>query len=220
MPGEHSTLPQTHSERALREALGRARPYVANVVEAHGFLTNKRDLEAIDAALSLPHLPATDEGEAKAIFLAAHADGWRGNQLRRDVQHVDAEKSWELFVSHGALGKILSAPTSQPPAAETRLREALGKAWTNFLDANPDDLNSPEDLPDHALMTGEQFEDWAMEAIASAALTQPEPVDRKWFPHLDFRGDPMREGCFREPYPMAEEMTQPEPTAQQGGEEA
>lgn len=57
----------------------------------------------------------------------------------------------------------------------------------------------------------------AMEKIA--ALTQPEPVDRKWFPHLDFSGDPMREGCFREPYPMAEEMVQPEPTAQQGGEE-
>ena len=28
---------------------------------------------------------------------------------------------------------------------------------------------------------------------------------RPWFPHLDFAGEPMRKGQFREPYPMAEE---------------
>ena len=36
----------------LREALELARPYVANVVEADPALFNKRDLAAIDAALS------------------------------------------------------------------------------------------------------------------------------------------------------------------------
>ncbi|MEN2749363.1 hypothetical protein, partial [Sphingomonas sp. T9W2] len=28
---------------------------------------------------------------------------------------------------------------------------------------------------------------------------------RAWFPHKDFAGEPMQEGQFREPYPMAEE---------------
>ncbi len=28
---------------------------------------------------------------------------------------------------------------------------------------------------------------------------------RPWFPHLDFTGDPMRKGNFREPFPMEEE---------------
>ena len=29
---------------------------------------------------------------------------------------------------------------------------------------------------------------------------------RAWFPHLDFSGEPMRRGQFREPYPMVEEV--------------
>jgi hypothetical protein len=32
------------------------------------------------------------------------------------------------------------------------------------------------------------------------------PVERKWFPHLDYAGEPMREGEFRDPYPMPEEL--------------
>jgi len=33
--------------------------------------------------------------------------------------------------------------------------------------------------------------------------------DRKWFPHLDFAGEPMQPGQFREPHPMAEEAPTP-----------
>lgn len=53
------------------------------------------------------------EAQAKAIFLAGHWEGWRGNQLRRDVQYIDAEKGWNLYVSNGALAKTLSR-ASQP----------------------------------------------------------------------------------------------------------
>lgn len=31
-------------------------------------------------------------------------------------------------------------------------------------------------------------------------------MTRRWFPHLCWAGEPMREGEFREPYPMAEEL--------------
>ena len=61
---------------------------------------------------------------------------------------------------------------------EPALREALTSTWTDFLDANPDDLTSPEDLPDHALMTGQQFEDWAIEAFRRAlSLPQQAATD-------------------------------------------
>ena len=45
----------------------------------------------------------------KRAFLAGHAEGWTGNQQRRDVQHVDAEKSWNLYVENGALNKSRTA---------------------------------------------------------------------------------------------------------------
>lgn len=51
---------------------------------------------------------ASDELLRK-VFLHGHAEGWTGNQSRRDVQYVDAEKSWELYVSNGALEKTKAA---------------------------------------------------------------------------------------------------------------
>lgn len=47
--------------------------------------------------------------------------------------------------------------TRQPQSPSTSLTDALVSAWTDFLDANPDDLTSPEDLPDHALVTCDQM---------------------------------------------------------------
>lgn len=49
-------------------------------------------------------------------------------------------------------------------------REALTNIWRDFLEANPDDLTSPEDLPDHALVTFDQFADMV------AAFTAPTPA--------------------------------------------
>jgi hypothetical protein len=165
----------TGQERALREA-------ILDQAFANTPPIDWSDYEWSQLADALPHLPATDEGEAKAIFLAAHADGWRGNQLRRDVQHVDAEKSWELFVSHGALGKILSAPTSQPPAAETRLREAV----------TDDDIFG------------------IINAVA--ALYEADAMDKAYPEVMGRLEDIVARAALNTP--------QPEPTAQQGGEEA
>jgi hypothetical protein len=49
------------------------------------------------------------------------------------------------------------------------VERAFAQAWTDFLDCNPDDLNSPEELPDHALMTGAQFEQWGRQALEDVA---------------------------------------------------
>lgn len=56
------------------------------------------------------------------------------------------------------------------------LKRALVASWTDFLDANPDDLTSPEDLPDHALMTGDQFVQCATAAFEAA---RPSPTGEK-----------------------------------------
>lgn len=52
-----------------------------------------------DPALSAS--PADTEAQIVAlceqVFLHGHSDGWRGNQMRRDVQHVDAAKSWAIY---------------------------------------------------------------------------------------------------------------------------
>jgi hypothetical protein len=34
---------------------------------------------------------------------------------------------------------------------------------------------------------------------------------RAWFPHLDFAGEPMKQGEFREPFPMPEELARTDP---------
>lgn len=47
------------------------------------------------------------EAFAQDIFKHGHLDGWTGNQTRRNVQHVDADKGWSLYVSNGALAKTL-----------------------------------------------------------------------------------------------------------------
>ncbi|WP_312145398.1 hypothetical protein [Brevundimonas sp.] len=43
-------------------------------------------------------------------------------------------------------------------------KQALLYAWTKFLDANPDDVTSPADLPNHALVTFDQMVEMAMSA--------------------------------------------------------
>lgn len=43
--------------------------------------------------------------------------------------------------------------------------------WRDFLDDNPDDLTSPEDLPDHALVTFEQFFGMARDILPRLTVT-------------------------------------------------
>jgi hypothetical protein len=63
------------------------------------------------------------------------------------------------------------------PSSSGEVERVLSDVWTDFLDANPDDLTSPEELPDHALMTGKQFVHWATEGMARLALRVEPPSD-------------------------------------------
>ena len=59
---------------------------------------------------------------------------------------------------------------SQLDEIERGLMKYLEAAWTDFCDANPDDLTSPDELPNHALMTCEQFVQYALIALARRGM--------------------------------------------------
>ena len=54
----------------------------------------------------------------REIFLYGHSEGWTGNQTRRDVQQVDAENGWSLYVSNGALEKTKARHRTTSLAAQ------------------------------------------------------------------------------------------------------
>lgn len=75
----------------------------------------------------------------REIFLHGHSEGWTGNQTRRDVQHVDAEKGWSLYVSNGALEKTKARHRTASLAAQEVDSGMSGDAveraewfWTNL----------------------------------------------------------------------------------------
>lgn len=63
---------------------------------------------SVEAICAIQAMVKEREAVCKTLFLDGHAEGWRGNQLRRDAQHIDAEKSWGLYVRQGALAKAAS----------------------------------------------------------------------------------------------------------------
>ena len=71
----------------------------------------------------------------REIFLHGHSEGWTGNQTRRDVKHVDAEKGWSLYVSNGALEKTKALHRTTSLAAQDGLvaeierQEGLAKTY-------------------------------------------------------------------------------------------
>lgn len=69
-----------------------------------------------DRLISLNAAIEAVEAALRDVFIHGHGEGWRGNQMRRDVKHEDAEKSWSLYVSNGALEKTIArkALESQP----------------------------------------------------------------------------------------------------------
>jgi hypothetical protein len=58
--------------------------------------------------------------------------------------------------------------------ASKRFNKALERAWTDFLDANPDDLTSDEEYPDHALVTFEQMAGMVASAIEAGTDATPQ----------------------------------------------
>ena len=68
-----------------------------------------------------PEQAVQNEGVREALrkgFLMGHLDGWRGNQLRRDAQHIDVEKSWAMLVEHGAVDKAIGSLATPPAPVE------------------------------------------------------------------------------------------------------
>jgi hypothetical protein len=75
------------------------------------------------------------------------------------------------------------------PAIDEGERAVLRDVWTDFLNANPDDLTSPEDTPDHALVSLANFVDLFEEArartgpaassVLSAAFRRMDTWDRR-----------------------------------------
>jgi hypothetical protein len=121
-----------------------------------------------------------------ALCLAAKIDMHEAGEieLARILQPHIVEKirAKQAAKPTGSALPVAHAPAAEPvglrEALEARLRKALPGVWTNFLDANPDELTSPEEYPDHALMTGTQFEEWAMDAfLTAAALATPARTD-------------------------------------------
>jgi hypothetical protein len=53
-------------------------------------------------------------------------------------------------------------------------RAAMLRVWTDFLDANPDDLTSPEGTPDHALVSFDNFAALVRDAADEARLAEQE----------------------------------------------
>jgi hypothetical protein len=64
------------------------------------------------------------------------------------------------------------------PTPSSDVADSLRQAWSDFCDNNPDDLTSPEDLPDHALMTCDQFVQYATHALAR--FSTPAQVEMDW----------------------------------------
>jgi len=68
---------------------------------------------------------------------------------------------------------------AQQPAMGEELKRGLEAAWTDFLEANPDGLTSPEDLPDHALVTCEQLVGIVEDALTRPPSANPESVGER-----------------------------------------
>lgn len=83
---------------------------------------------------------------ARKIYISGHSEGWTGNQMRRDVQHVDAEKGWELYVQNGALDKVLTALHTQDaaPVMQKPKVHHLGAALQAIADNHADILTPRE----------------------------------------------------------------------------
>lgn len=138
----------------------------ADFGEAASDYARSIDLTAL-AMRPAPETTASDDviEALRSAFISGHADGWRGNQLRRDVQHVDAEKSWSMLLEHGAVSKWLAnlpKPTEQAtsPAPDAVLRERVADAIANADLDGPD----PDDYWRH-------LADAAIAALASPAST-------------------------------------------------
>lgn len=92
-----------------------------------------------------------------------HPHWWKPTTRRRNLVKAGA-----LILAEIERLDRQNPALTRPQITEAKpdaLVEALEASWTSFCDANPDDLTSPEDFPNHALMTCEQFVQFALAAL-------------------------------------------------------
>lgn len=97
-----------------------------------------------------------------------------------DEKYLASLRTAGFHAAAQELERMMLTATPPLPIGNEGLVEALHREWTNFCDANPDDLTLPEDTPDHALMTCEQFVAYALAAQpqeAGMVLVPREPTE-------------------------------------------
>ena len=90
-------------------------------------------------------------GFAAGVLAAAKVASDMGTERWHGTQMEDACD--EVY----AAIRAIPTPPDPVPGLEARVEKALLAEWTDFLTANPDDINSPEEYPDHALITYDQM---------------------------------------------------------------
>jgi hypothetical protein len=114
-------MPNEQTSAAAVEAIETLKAKLAHNRICYVVMSGDLDMvvKLAGAYLAKPATPLEGDAELVAlcerVFLAGHWDGWRGNQLRRDVHHVDAEKSWQSYVKDGALNKALATLQRKGP---------------------------------------------------------------------------------------------------------
>lgn len=92
---------------------------------------------------------------------------WRPADVPTDgVLNIETSGKADNWVRAPKAARAAISAIPDMRVVDPALVEALERAWTDFLDANPDDLTSPSDLPDHALVTCEQMIDIVRNAMA------------------------------------------------------
>jgi len=109
--------------------------------------------------------PIEDSGEAIDGFTVSPATKITWTQLQEfDEGIADSyrDQARAAIATMSEVGNNKKMPTAD------ELRAAIRVEWQRFLELNPDDLNSPEDLPNHALITCDQVCDLVARAAIAA----------------------------------------------------
>jgi len=116
---------------------------------------------------------------ADAILTAFAIPSKQGDDCPQCKLPFPAERAPDFAMSCAVCGREGGPPKQGGDAVREAqwvpqevLRSHLAAAWTDFLDANPDDLDSPEYLPNHALVTCEQMFGIVEDALAALSANQ------------------------------------------------
>jgi hypothetical protein len=133
------------------------------------------DRAALAAEQIADHIGVTPYSDMRPFVVQAVKYAREQDALSTPAPAPDAS-DWEDKYADATLPVEMGDLHTATIIDQAALEHALKAAWTSFCDANPDDLTSPEDLPDHALMTCEQFVEYASAALATPAPAPDEDI--------------------------------------------